>query len=298
MPLQVTIETITPQIAETYLATNDNVRKVTWGVVAKYAEDMKNGRWKLSSETIAFDEHGCLKDGQHRLHACVKSGCSFQTLVVRGLEAGADSVIDIGKLRSASDQLKGMEYSDKIATLAKYACATKTGSVNMGITTFLQGRSGYGGKNNVHKQVSIPELVDDAKENSDEYLLCAKLGNRLHASIGKFGVAIYAYFIWLIRWLGEGDQIEVFVDDFTAKQSKSLAVATAKDCILKNKEQKDKNWLIAVLLYAYGAYCDGNEISVVRQPLKALDKWNEKIREKKGLVINQSQEEADENNEG
>lgn len=293
MPLQVTIETITPQIAEAYLRKNDNVRKVTWGVVAKYAEDMKHGRWLLSSETIAFDENGYLKDGQHRLLACVKSGCSFQTLVVRGLEDGADSVVDIGKTRSPSDQLKGYEYADKVAAIAKIARATKAGSLGLGIPSFLNGRSRQAGKGQA--QVTVPEQVEDAKENRDEYTECIRIGYRLQGLFGKGGATIYSYFIWLVRWLGEGDQVEDYINDICATKQKSYTASVVRTYIFKlTKEKNNKTLILAALLYGYTAYCDGREIEVIRQPLKIFGVWETKIRAKKKELYGPFEEVDDE----
>ena len=290
MSIQITVETITPQIAEAYLSTNENPRKVTWGWVYKYAEDMKNGRWKLSSATIAFDKHGNLKDGQHRLHACIKSGCSFQTLVVRGMEDGADAVVDIGKTRSASDQLKGYEYSDKIAALAKMARATKSGSMGLGISSFLEGRSCNEEK--AQRQVTIPEQVEDAKENIEEYTKCAQMGNKLRGLFNKHGITIYAYFIWLVRWLGEGEQVEEYIDDICASKQKSTTTSAVRTYIFKQQKGKENRTLaLAALLYGYKAFCDGKEIEVIRQPLKVFAVWEEKIRAKKKELYGPVEEE-------
>lgn len=282
--LQTAIETITPQIAESYLELNKNVRKVTLGVVDKYADDMKNGRWKLSSETIAFDKHGNLKDGQHRLLACIKSGCPFKTIVVRGLEDGADAVIDIGKQRSAADQLKNVEYASKIASLTKLACATKKkGGNNSGIASFIYGKYGFekSGKKTVNKTVSIPEQVEDAKANIQEYTFCLKQGNRLQKQFRKFSTTLYAYFVWLVRWLGEDDSLDGFISDICAILPESKTSSATCKAIFRKEDKTDKAWLISTLLYAYGAYRDGKEIDRIQNPSRCLDMWNKKISDKK-----------------
>ena len=63
--MKVTIEVITPQLAETYLTANVGNRPVLRRVVARYAREMAAGNWLLTHQGIAFDSQGKLVDGQH-----------------------------------------------------------------------------------------------------------------------------------------------------------------------------------------------------------------------------------------
>ena len=65
--------TITPADAERILRHNDNFRKVDGNEAIRYADMIKSGDWQFNGDTIAFDTHGNLKDGQHRMKACVIS---------------------------------------------------------------------------------------------------------------------------------------------------------------------------------------------------------------------------------
>ena len=67
-------EDVTPDMARTYLKSNTHNRPLDAARVSKYAADMRAGRWLVSPETISFDEHGVLLNGQHRLGAIVESG--------------------------------------------------------------------------------------------------------------------------------------------------------------------------------------------------------------------------------
>ena len=64
--MQITIETITPEIAKRYLLMNTgNFRSPDQSRVERYAKDMVRGVWDLTGDTIKFN--GCiLLDGQHR----------------------------------------------------------------------------------------------------------------------------------------------------------------------------------------------------------------------------------------
>lgn len=79
---------------------------------------MRTGNWQLTGDSIKFDKHGTLVDGQHRLTACVESDTSFKTLVIYGLEPGTRNVIDTGKARSNSDILTMQGATNTIAVSA------------------------------------------------------------------------------------------------------------------------------------------------------------------------------------
>ena len=87
--LRTTVEQIYPETAELYLANMDNPRKLRDMVVDRYARDMANGAWHVGTSAISFDADGVLRDGQHRLTACVKAGVPFETVVYRGIGEGA-----------------------------------------------------------------------------------------------------------------------------------------------------------------------------------------------------------------
>lgn len=99
-------ERITPNQARQMLQNMDHrQRPVAPSRVAKYARDMKDGKWLDSGETIKFNNGGQLIDGQHRLMAIVESGIAVDLLVARGVPDEAFLVIDTGKTRGWGDAL-------------------------------------------------------------------------------------------------------------------------------------------------------------------------------------------------
>lgn len=96
---------VTPDIAERYLGKNPNNRPLKASKIAQYSRDMASGRWQMTGEAIKFDWEGNLRDGQNRLHAVIASGATVAMLVVRGLNPGAQEVMDSGAPRSAADAL-------------------------------------------------------------------------------------------------------------------------------------------------------------------------------------------------
>lgn len=117
----ITVETITPEMAEKLLILNTNNRKVKEVTLDRYARDMENGRWTFTGEPITITEEGVLGNGQTRLMACIKANTPFQTLVVRKLKTKAVTNTDAGAQRSVSDSLKidGVADSNILSATAK-----------------------------------------------------------------------------------------------------------------------------------------------------------------------------------
>ncbi len=101
-----TIMAVTPEIATLWLRQNiERNRSLRQSEVARLAEEMKQGRWKLTPTGIVFDTDGKLIDGQHRLSAVVLSGCTIQFVVWHNVETDILNVLDTGRGRSLVDVL-------------------------------------------------------------------------------------------------------------------------------------------------------------------------------------------------
>lgn len=159
---------VTPTLAAEYLqknfADNRNLRNST---IDRYASDMKNGRWTETGETIKFDQYGNLIDGQHRLHAVIKSGQTITFFVASGLEDAAAVNIDIGAKRSFADALKITGHDGFLilkGTLAKRILLYEAGRNALTSKTDAKtysGRTTAGQK----KQVTTAEIVDYVQKN-------------------------------------------------------------------------------------------------------------------------------------
>src|SRR3990167_203746 len=98
------LETITPALAQTYLENMAGNRPLSEGKTVEYGIIMERGQWRLNGETIKFDDHGRLFDGQHRLQACILAGKQFQTYIISGIkDPNAFVTVDVGKTRSHGD---------------------------------------------------------------------------------------------------------------------------------------------------------------------------------------------------
>lgn len=113
------VMTITPQIADAWLKRrNKGNRHVSPDVVKRYAESMREKRWMLTHQGMAFDENGNLVDGQHRLRACVESGVTIQTRMTVGVPRETFAVTDTGRRRHAS-QLIDVRHRTTVAAAAR-----------------------------------------------------------------------------------------------------------------------------------------------------------------------------------
>lgn len=105
--LLVSVETITPNDAASFLEHMNNPRRLRPGKVSHYAKDMAAGRWEVGTSAIKFDRAGMLRDGQHRLWACIEADAPFRTVVYRNVTDAAVDNTDRGMVRQWADVLNG-----------------------------------------------------------------------------------------------------------------------------------------------------------------------------------------------
>lgn len=119
--VQISIERITPEIAEQMLVTNIKNRKAKSKPLNTVKSAINNNEWSLNGEAIIFDKFGKLSDGQHRLMACVKTGRPIDVIVVRGVEEDAQDTIDNGTSRQLSDYVRidGYKNYTDVAAIGK-----------------------------------------------------------------------------------------------------------------------------------------------------------------------------------
>jgi len=113
---------VTPEIAEEWLRLNVENRPLAKHQVARLATVMQRHEFVFNGDCIRFGKDGFLKDGQHRLTACVVSGCAFETLVVWGLDSDAFNTIDVFiKPRGVGDilGLQGQKHANAVAATVK-----------------------------------------------------------------------------------------------------------------------------------------------------------------------------------
>jgi hypothetical protein len=94
---------VTPQMAQEWLSRNVGNRNINTSRVDLFARLIREGKFHLTHQGVAFYADGDLADGQTRLSAIIKAGISVLMFVTRGLPRSAIHAIDGGRPRSVHD---------------------------------------------------------------------------------------------------------------------------------------------------------------------------------------------------
>ena len=96
---------VTPEMAEEWLTVNNGNRNISNPRVDLFVKLIREGKFCLTHQGVAFYEDGYLADGQTRLTAITRSGVAVWMFVTRGLPRSAIHAIDGGRPRSVRDVL-------------------------------------------------------------------------------------------------------------------------------------------------------------------------------------------------
>lgn len=115
------LKLITPEWAKNVLNdSNVDNRRLRPSWVKVLANSIERGEWQITHQGIAFDVHGKLIDGQHRLSAVAKSGQSVQMIVTTGLDPQVFAAVDMHARRSIADLTKMPRKTAEVCKLAAY----------------------------------------------------------------------------------------------------------------------------------------------------------------------------------
>lgn len=110
--MKISVVNITPKKATELLSLNVNNRTLRPDRVNVYSAEMVAGNWKSNGIPIIIGNDGELKDGQHRLRACVKSGKTMKNVIVIHLPQNQTNCYDIGAPRTPKDIARFMGLGD------------------------------------------------------------------------------------------------------------------------------------------------------------------------------------------
>jgi hypothetical protein len=94
---------VTPGLAAAMLALNIKNRPINESQVQKNILRLKEGRFILTHQGLAFAKTGVLNDGQHRLTAVARTGIAAEMQVTFGAEREEFEAVDTGGIRTAAD---------------------------------------------------------------------------------------------------------------------------------------------------------------------------------------------------
>lgn len=98
------VEIVTTDIAKAWLEGKHVNRKSSERRVKSYGRDRLADKWMVTSQAIGFDTNNRLIDGEHRLRMVIDTGLPTAFLVIRGMPAETQHVIDNNRVRTFSDQ--------------------------------------------------------------------------------------------------------------------------------------------------------------------------------------------------
>ncbi len=134
---------VAPELAAEWLEKSQDVRNrtTTPSRVAIYAKQMKEGKWRVTHQGIAFDEHGLLTDGKHRLTAVVQAGVVVEFWVYYGLQQKDMIAVDKHRPRTEQNSLyiSGMDVTRHDVTTARAMSNAGSGYVNITASSRLAG---------------------------------------------------------------------------------------------------------------------------------------------------------------
>ncbi len=99
------VRRITPQDAAEMLTRVAGSSHVDKSTLEAFELDMRGKRWLLNGAPIILSADHKVLDGRTRLHACVRSGTYFETLVISGINQSSFETIDAVRKRTLADVL-------------------------------------------------------------------------------------------------------------------------------------------------------------------------------------------------
>lgn len=189
------VVTLTPAMAEIILNEhNKDNRPIKINIIQKWANEIREGRWKLTSQGISFSPEGMLNNGQHRCLGVVAAGRPVPMNFTFGEPRDAFLVHDTGAARTAADVLsiKGEANCKVLAGAAR--------------ALFIIERGGRGNQGLTNEQVAM--IVDQNPALAVSAALGHSVGSKLKAS--PSGI-VTAHFL-IKRDTTRGDRIDEFFD--------------------------------------------------------------------------------------
>lgn len=175
--------TITPQLAAKWLAVSAGAcLDIDDNVAKSYAETMRHGCWRLTGDSVKIDTGGRVKDGQHRLKACVLAGTTFETLVaIVCTEAESVAVRPVPRqVPNPATEPKGEPFK-KPVNWVSIASAVRA---YLHLTDYSRWR----------KQCKIPEsaVVKEYSGKKELYDLATREGRRIYGRVKAINVSTIA----------------------------------------------------------------------------------------------------------
>ena len=246
MEMQMTLEVITPETAKKLLEYNTNNRVPRRNNVAKIADDIENGRWKVTGETIKFSDTRLI-DGQNRLMAVVQAGRPIKTWVARNVDDEAFAVCDTGVTRTPADILNiaGHKHAHVKSTAVK-------------IVRFYMDR-----KTDISTRMSTQKMLDFVDSDLKFQEACDAISTRKWLCPKATACAFYYLAARLSK--AKADQ---FMDSFYsgANLEDGDAILALRNTLVRAKQSRDRHDRSTVfgrMITAWNHWLSGKKVSCI-----------------------------------
>lgn len=245
---------VSPDFAAPLLMRNEVNRNIRPRVVDMYARDMVRGNWLITGESIKISSTGKLLDGQHRLSAVIKSGCTIDMLVVTELDESSQSVMDTPLRRQTGDMLhmRGEVSGTLLVACTRVAIAYENKEATLGSNTVISNSEIY-------------EWIDLNPEIREAVAIATRHGKKLMCP-----PSLVAFSSWLI-WKSVRNWYEI--DDFWTAAASKVGLSPGDPVIaLTNRFALDRSQrkkiprpaLVSAIVRAWNLRREGKTMSVVR----------------------------------
>lgn len=252
--LKITSKKMTPVEAKKLLDKNIGNRKLSSKWIQFYYQQMVQGDWLLTGDTIKIAEDGTLLDGQHRLSAIVKYNKPIDVVIAENVDKAAFQVLDTGKNRSAGEiiGIKGFKNPQKLAAAVRYILLFKSGYFS----------NDYGaGKKSTANNTQILAFVENTKEIHEVIEYTAGI-------FKKFRFMPQSSLAMLYYVLSKKDQtrVDIFFDKYATgiELAESSPIRVLRERLLKDISNKSKlkgRDKVALFIYAWNAFRQGKRVS-------------------------------------
>ena len=241
---------VSPELAQNLLDNNYvGQRNISEATVAGYISDMRKGIWneKILDTIIKLTPDFKLLNGQHRMAAVIRYGNPVVMPFMFNVSTEEYSYLDNGKRRSAQNYID-CKYKSQVAALARIALIYET-QISKSFGTATTSGSPIGTRTNVVKY---------ANEHLHYLERIASDGSRMRTAVGCYGNLIYSFFIWVVKFVEDDEDLADFINDFCEAAPKNRTVQACKTKLAKtfaikgqSKLPGEHNKVFAILFNGY-----------------------------------------------
>lgn len=268
MSVEIKRITITPEYAKRLLESNfEGQRNVRSHIVERYAADMESGAWNEDvGGLIVVSDTNKVIDGQHRLHALIKSGKNINFYVQTGVEESAYKVIDSGMSRTVTDVID-CKSKTAVAAIARIMAGLRKG---LPLKTSMMGSA----------PISKTENIEYIERNTPILEKAASYTNNMKRVLKRVaaqgvGAAIY------LMMLDDPDVVEYFFDDFMLFLPTDPRVASfksqAQTAIINDRWDRYRQFSMTLRVLE-SIRDDEPKFGKFASTDSVIDRWNKRIK--------------------